>query len=44
MYEGEERFTQGFGGETRGKENAWENVAACTGSSWLRIGTCGGHL
>jgi hypothetical protein len=50
---GDERRIQGFGGET-GKEDPGVDVriifkmdlqdVGCKGSSWLRIGTYGGHL
>jgi len=48
-YGGRERRVQAFGGETRRKENHWEDPGIdggiiWTGSSWLRIGTGGGHL
>jgi hypothetical protein len=47
VYE-EERRIQDFGGETSGKEITWKNNIEVNlqevGSSWLRIGTGGGHL
>jgi len=54
-YAKEERRIQGFGGDTWRKETTREkiilrwiirkwDVGLWTGSSWLRIGTGGGHL